>query len=58
MDDEKPEHNFSVLEKLKEQRDQPFFNLEESLILEEVLKKRALESGRGQIHDRPRWAEK
>lgn len=58
MNDEKKESNASSLEKFTKQPEQSPFDLEDSLVIEEVLKKRALESARGQIHDKPRWAER
>ena len=58
MNDEKKEPVPSSLEKLVKQPDQSPFDLEDSLVIEEVLKKRALESARGHIHDKPRWAER
>ena len=58
MNEEKKEPNPSSIEKLVKHPDQPPFDLEDSLVIEEVLKKRALESARGHIHDKPRWAER
>lgn len=58
MNDEKKESVPSPIEKLVKQPEQSPFDLEDSLIIEEVLKKRSLESARGQIHDKPRWAER
>jgi hypothetical protein len=58
MNDEKKDSNTSSLDKFNKQPDQTPFDIEDSLVIEETLKKRALESARGQIHDKPRWAER
>ena len=58
MSDEKKEPNTASLDKFSKQPEQAPFDIEDSLVIEETIKRRALESARGQIHDKPRWAER
>jgi hypothetical protein len=58
MSEEKKETNTFFLDNVSKEPEQRSFDIEDSLVIEEVLKKRALESARGQIHDKPRWAER
>jgi hypothetical protein len=58
MSDEKKEPNTFPLERFNKQPNESPFDSQDSLVIEETLRKRVLEAARGQIHDKPRWAER
>jgi|GEM_PF-3120783 len=59
MDDEKKKLNTSLLSSRQSGQapNQSPFDIEDTIVIEDALLKRALESTRLQIHDKPRWAE-